>query len=68
MLDECIFFEDGCVTEIRYTYFICDVDGSKMYALNKIRRKSSLGEIKSRCDRPMVDATRKCENYKFREG
>lgn len=56
----------GCDGQIQYTDFICAIDGSKMYAPNKIRRKSSFEQIKSRCDKPMVDATQECKNYKFR--
>lgn len=55
----------GCDGRIRYTDFICDIDGSKMYAPNKIRRKTAFEDIKNRCDRPMVDATQECKNYKW---
>lgn len=54
---------DGCDSRIKYTDFICDIDGSKMYAPNKIRRKTAFEEIKKRCDKPMVDATQECKNY-----
>lgn len=62
-------YEDctGCDGRIRYTDFICDIDGSKMYAPNKIRRKTAFEDIKKRCDKPMVDATQECKNYKFKE-
>lgn len=43
--------------------FICKFDGSKMYS-PKIRRKSSFEDIKKRCDRPMLDVTQVCENFK----
>lgn len=56
----------GCDGRIRYTDFICDIDGSKMYAPNKIRRKTTLEDIKNRCDKPMADATQECKNYKFK--
>ena len=36
-----------------------------MYAPNKIRRKTAFEEIKERCDKPMVDATQECKNYKY---
>lgn len=64
-LDECIWIDDSCDSHIKYTDFICDIDGSKMYALNKIRFKTSFEEIKNRCDKPMVDATQECKNYKY---
>ena len=67
LLDECIFFDDDCGRRIKYTDFICDIDGSKMYALNKIRLKTSFEEIKNRCDKPMVDATQQCENYEYND-
>ncbi len=65
LLDECIFIGKDCDSRIKYTDFICVIDGSKMYAPNKIRLKTSLEEIKERCDKPMVDATMECKNYKF---
>ena len=34
-------------------------------APNKIRRKTAFEEIKKRCDKPMVDATQECKNYKY---
>nr|DAP23648.1 MAG TPA: zinc finger domain protein [Bacteriophage sp.] len=55
----------GCDSRIRYTDFICAIDGSKMYAPNKIRRKTAFEEIKKRCDKPMVDSTQECKNYKY---
>ncbi len=54
-----------CDSRIRIVDFICDIDGSKMYAPNKIKRKTAFEEIKKRCDKPMVDATQKCEHYEF---
>ena len=65
LLDECLFFDDDCESRIKYTDFICDIDGSKMYAPNKIKRKTAFEEIKNRCDKPMVDATQQCENYLY---
>lgn len=56
-----------CEGRIKYTDFICDIDGSKMYARNKIMLKTSFEEIKNRCDKPMVDATQKCENYEYND-
>lgn len=71
---EICFFRDniygnctGCDGRIKYTDFICDIDGSKMYAPNKIRRKTAFEEIKNRCDKPMVDATQQCENYEYND-
>lgn len=55
----------GCDGRMRYTDFICDIDGSKMYAPNKIKRKTAFEEIKNRCDKPMVDVTQKCKNYLY---
>lgn len=62
--DECFHFDKICDAKILYVDFICDIDGSKMYAPNKIRRKSSFEDIKKRCDKPMVDATQECKHYK----
>ena len=65
--EECSHFGKTCDAKILYVDFICDIDGSKMYALNKIRHKTCFKEIKERCDKPMVDATQECKNYKFKE-
>lgn len=64
--EECFHFGKICDAKILYVDFICDIDGSKMYALNKIRHKTCFKEIKERCDKPMVDATQECKNYKFK--
>lgn len=58
---------ETCDSRIRFVDFICDIDGSKMYAPNKIRRKASMEDIKNRCDKPMTDATQHCDNYKYGE-
>lgn len=55
-----------CDSRIKYTDFICDIDGSKMYSKNRIRRKQAFENIKNRCDRPMVDETMECKNYECR--
>lgn len=67
LYDGCSHFDYDCDSRIRYVDFICGIDGSKMYAPNKIRRKSSFGKIKKRCDKPMVDATQECKHYKYKE-
>lgn len=54
----------GCDVRIKYTDFICEIDGSKMYAPNRIIRKLSFKSIKDRCDKPMVDKTQECKNFK----
>lgn len=64
--EECFHFGKICDAKILYVDFICDIDGCKMYALNKIRHKTCFKEIKERCDKPMVDATQECKNYKFK--
>ena len=55
-----------CDGRQKYVDFICDIDGSKMYS-NKIHRMASekVQQIKSRCDRPMPDATKECANYEY---
>lgn len=65
--DECSHFGNDCDSRVLYVDFICDIDGSKMYAPNKIRRKTAFEEIKKRCDKPMVDATQECKNYKYQK-
>lgn len=68
--ETCVFNDDctppltSCNGRIKYTDFICGIDGSKMYAPNKISRKLAFKYIKDRCDRPMVDRTQECENFK----
>lgn len=68
--ETCVFNDDCtphltcCNGRIKYTDFICGIDGSKMYAPNKISRKLAFKYIKDRCDRPMVDRTQECENFK----
>ena len=64
--EECFHFGKICDAKILYVDFICAIDGSKMYAPNKIRHKTCFKEIKERCDKPMVDATQECKNYKFK--
>lgn len=48
----------------RIVDFVCKIDNAKMYAPNKIIRKSYFKDILARCDRPMVDGTMECKNYK----
>ena len=43
--------------------FICDIDNKKMYS-PKIRLRAYARDVIARCDRPMVDATQECKNYK----
>lgn len=61
---DCTLPSSGWNGRIKYTDFICKIDGSKMYAPNKISRKLSFKYIKDRCDKPMVDRTQECENFK----
>lgn len=63
---ECNFeIPELCDSRIRIVDFICGIDGSKMYAPNKIKRKAIFAEIKKRCSKPMIDATQQCEYYKL---
>ena len=64
---DCTLLSPGCDDRIKYTDFICEIDGSKMYAPNKVSRKSSFKYIKDRCDKPMVDETQECKNFKPKE-
>lgn len=61
---DCTLPLSGCNSRIKYTDFICEIDGSKMYAPNRIIRKLSFKYIKDRCDKPMVDKTQECKNFK----
>lgn len=63
---DCLLPSSGCNGRIKYTDFICEIDGSKMYAPNRIIRKSSFKYIKDRCE-PMVDKTQECKNFKPKE-
>lgn len=64
IIGDCPKSSYGCDGRIKYTDFICEIDGSKMYAPNKIIRKLSFKSIKDRCDKPMVDKTQECKNFR----
>lgn len=64
---DCTLPSSGCNGRIKYTDFICEIDGSKMYAPYKVSRKLSFKYIKDRCDKPMVDKTQECKNFKPKE-
>lgn len=65
--NECELFDMGfCDGRQKYIDFICDIDGCKMYS-NKVNRLSTekANDIKKRCERPMIDATKECANYEY---
>lgn len=54
----------NCDGRIVITNFICDIDNKKMYS-PKIRLRAFAKDVIARCDRPMVDVTQECKNYKY---